>query len=217
MPKHHVLLPAAGAALLLAAGLALLAPGTPNRTAAHPGNDSTPSAATSLIPAGTASTAPGTEAAAPPPDSAPPPTSAGPASAVPQEAMPSGIAAAGDGPAGDRALQTAYTRDHPSDLPPDLARQLADLAGQVWLAETTGTGRDRWPDYFPAAQGAGRVYLYTDVRIQAVAVHTEGGDPARARADLLWVGTSPIGDYGDHRPATVHLARTPNGTWEPQR
>ncbi|MCC9309950.1 hypothetical protein LN042_23230 [Kitasatospora sp. RB6PN24] len=129
--------------------------------------------------------------------------------------MPSGIAAVGDGPGGDADIQAAFTRSHPSDLAPADAAQLAQLGSEVWLAETTGTGRTRWPAYFPTGQGASSSFYYSGVRIQAVATHTEGGS-GKVRVDLLWVGTTPAGDYGDHRPATVHLARTDN-TWEPVR
>ncbi|MEV7177833.1 hypothetical protein [Kitasatospora sp. NPDC093679] len=132
--------------------------------------------------------------------------------------MPSGVAAAGDGPEGDADLQAAFTRAHSSDLPPDQAGELTALARQVWLAETTGAGRDRWPAYFPTgAGGAGPVHYYSGVRIQAVAAHTAGG-PGRAVVGLLWVGTSPSGEYGDHRPATLTFTRTDTDTgWEPIR
>ncbi|MFJ9167368.1 hypothetical protein ACIRN5_23700, partial [Lysinibacillus fusiformis] len=105
----------------------------------------------------------------------------------------------------------------PSDLPDETADQLAALARAVWTAETTGAGRDRLPGYFPPVQGAGgHPYLYTGVRVQAAIAHTVKGSPDRAAVDLLWVGTSPTGDYGDHRPATVVFTRL-NNTWEPQR
>ncbi|MEU6972119.1 hypothetical protein AB0A71_31240 [Kitasatospora aureofaciens] len=130
--------------------------------------------------------------------------------------MPSGIPAAGDGPAGDPALQAAFSRQHPSDLPAADTERLTALARDIWLAETTGTGRERWPQYFPPSPGASRPYLYTDVRVQAVAAHTLRGAANRARVDLLWVGTSPTGEYGDHRPATLTFTRTADG-WEPLR
>ncbi|MFD9124167.1 hypothetical protein [Kitasatospora sp. NPDC059571] len=129
--------------------------------------------------------------------------------------MPSGITAAGDGPDGDAALQAAFTRDRPSDLPAADAEQLTSLARQVWLAEATGTGRERWPGYFPPVQGAGAPHFYTGVRIQAAAAHT-ADSPDRARVDLLWTGTSPGSEFGDRRPATVTFTRTTNG-WEPTR
>ncbi|MEV4559052.1 hypothetical protein AB0K51_18970 [Kitasatospora sp. NPDC049285] len=130
--------------------------------------------------------------------------------------MPSGVPAAGDGPAGDPSLQEAFSRQKPSDLAPADAEQLTSLARAVWMAETTGTGRERWPLYFPATTGAGRLYLYTGVRVQAAATHTVDGSTDKARVDLLWAGTSPTGSYGDSRPATVTFTRTSTG-WEPVR
>jgi len=148
--------------------------------------------------------------------SAPGPGTTPTSSKPPAEAMPSGIPAAGDGPDGDPAIQAAFTKDHPSDLTPADASQLTALGADVWLAETTGAGRVRWATYFPTAQGAAPGRLYSGVRVQAAAAHTEQGHPDRARVDLLWAGTSPIGEYGDHRPASVSFTRTATG-WEPTR
>ncbi|MQS17531.1 hypothetical protein F7Q99_36435 [Streptomyces kaniharaensis] len=221
MSKYPVFLPAVGAAVLLVTGLALLVPGTPARppaaapgatarAAEEPGSTDTGSAES---PSAEPPPAPTTPVSAPATSS----TSAPSASTQPTAAaMPSGIAAAGDGPEGDAAIQTAFTRDHPGDLPAADAARLTQLAGEVWTAETTGTGRSRWPGYFPAGQGAVSSFYYSGVRIQAAAARTEQGRPDRVQVDLLWVGTTPAGAYGDHRPATVHLARTDN-TWEPVR
>ncbi|MEU9044519.1 MULTISPECIES: hypothetical protein [unclassified Kitasatospora] len=221
MSKHPVFLPALGAAVLLVTGLALLVPGTPTRpTAAAPA--ATAPAAEEPGPTDTGSAeSPSTEPPPTPntPVAAPAAVSASAPSASTQPtatAMPSGIAAAGDGPEGDAAVQAAFTRDHPSDLPAADAAQLTHLAGEVWTAETTGTGRSRWPGYFPAEQSPAASFYYSNVRIQATAAHTEQDRPDRVQVDLLWVGTTPAGSYGDHRPATVHLTRTASN-WEPVR
>ncbi|MFD0261003.1 hypothetical protein ACFVH7_22400 [Kitasatospora indigofera] len=224
MPHSPFLLPALGAAVLLVTGLALLVPGTPasrpSPAAAAP--PALPSLSPEAVAPGVPATAP---AAAPSPPvpvpavvpSAPAAASPAPSAAPSPEVMPSGIPAAGDGPAGDPALQAAFSRQHPSDLTAADAEQLGTLAGQVWLAETTGAGRERWPAYFTApGSGAGRLYLYSDVRVQAVAARTAAGAADRARVDLLWVGTSPTGNYGDQRPATLTFVRTATG-WEPVR
>ncbi|MCP2313948.1 hypothetical protein [Kitasatospora paracochleata] len=139
-----------------------------------------------------------------------------PSPATERDVMPSGVPAAGDGPDADTALQAAFSRQKPSDLAPVDAEQLTSQARAVWTAETTGVGRDRWPLYFPATTGAGRLYLYTDVRVQAAAAHTVDGSADKARVDLLWAGTSATGSYGDSRPATLTFTRTSTG-WEPVR
>ena len=219
MPSRP-LLPVLGAAVLLVTGLALLVPGTPDSRPPTADAFATPSSP-AAVPANISSLVPSSAAAV----SDPVPASGlrgdvlaadspSPDATMPG-VMPSGIPAAGDGPAGDRALQAAFSRQHPSDLGPADAEHLVTLACEVWLAETTGQGRERWPAFFPAAAGAGRLYLYADVRVQAAAAHTAGG-PDRARVGLLWVGTSPTGEYGDHRPAALTFVRAAAG-WEPVR
>ncbi|MFG2845949.1 hypothetical protein ACGF12_22685 [Kitasatospora sp. NPDC048296] len=206
------MLPVLGAAVLLTIGLALVVPGSSHHGAAHP-----PAAA--ATPSGPATVA-GPPPATPSPETRiPSPTAAAPASPGSPSAapVPSGVAAAGDGPQGDPAIQAALSAQYPSDLPPAEADKLTALARDIWLAETTGTGRDRWPAYFPAtAVGASRPYFYTGVRVQAAVAHTSRDTADRAAVNLLWVGTSPTGDYGDHRPATLFFTRV-NDTWEPQR
>lgn len=191
----------------------MVAPGS-----SHPGAAASPAPAPSVAAAPPAATVqPPVTTAAPSPSATGTPSPSAGTTSFPAAAMPSGVAAAGDGPQGDAAIQAALTAQYPSDLPAGTADQLAALARAVWSAETTGTGRERWPGYFPPVQGAGgRPYLYTGVRVQAAIAHTVKGSADRAAVDLLWVGTSPTGEYGDHRPATVVFTRV-NNTWEPQR
>ncbi|MFD5610529.1 hypothetical protein [Kitasatospora sp. NPDC127060] len=208
------MLPALGAAVLLTIGLALVVPGSSHHGAAHspaatPTVFSAPSTAAIPQPVNPSPLVTGTTS---PTSPVPAPTGTPSAPSV-----PSGIAAAGDGPQGDPALQAALSGQYPSDLPPAEADQLTALAREIWMAETTGVGRDRWPGYFPAtAVGASQPYFYTGVRVQAAVAHTSREAANRAAVNLLWVGTSPTGDYGDHRPATVFFTRI-NDTWEPQR
>ncbi|MER5352591.1 hypothetical protein ABT093_19940 [Kitasatospora sp. NPDC002551] len=215
--KRSIIVPAAGAAVLLAAGLALIVPGSSPHGAAH-SPAGVPTAAPEPPAAGTtasATTTPAT-ATAPPTSEAPSPEATA-TTATPAAQLPSGAAAAGDGPQGDPAIQAALNAQHPSDLPAETAEQLSALARAVWTAEATGEGRQRWPDYFPAVQGAGgRPYFYTGFRVQAAIAHTAKGDREHAAVDLLWAGTSPTGEYGDHRPATLSFTLV-NGTWEPRR
>ncbi|MEV7123714.1 hypothetical protein [Kitasatospora griseola] len=211
--NRGIAVPLSIAAVLLAAGLALIVPGSgghePHPTAApssavpHPPAPQAPGQPPS--PPGTPFAAPTTAA------SSPPGPAAGPS------AVPSGIPAAGDGPQGDPAIQDALTTRYPSDLPAADSARLVELARAVWAAEATGEGQERWPSYFPAAQrGSGRGYFFTGFRVQAAAAHSVDGNPDRATVALLWAGTSPAGEYGDHRPAAVGFARV-SGSWEPQR
>ncbi|MFB7376565.1 hypothetical protein ACFC6U_01740 [Kitasatospora purpeofusca] len=213
--KRTFIVPAAGAAVLLAAGLALIVPGSSPHGAAH-SPAGVPTAAPESPSAGT--TASATPATAPPSSEAPSPSSETTATtATPAAQASSGAVAAGDGPQGDAAIQAALTAQRASDLPAETAEQLSTLARAVWTAEATGEGRQRWPDYFPAVQGvSGRPYFYTGFRVQAALAHTVKGDREHTAVDLLWAGTSPTGEYGDHRPATVSFTLV-NGTWEPRR
>ncbi|MET9396132.1 hypothetical protein [Kitasatospora sp. NPDC002965] len=211
--KRSIAVPAAGAAVLLAAGLALIVPGSsPHSTAHFPAT--TPTAAPTP-PAPNPSPTATASATVPPTGEAPSPEPAAGATATAQ--VSSGVAAAGDGPQGDAAIQAALNAQRASDLPAETAQQLSTLARDVWTAEATGEGRQRWPDYFPVVQGVGgRPYFYTGFRVQATIAHTAKGDPEHAAVDLLWAGTSPTGEYGDHRPALVTFTLV-NGTWEPRR
>ncbi|MGV9268113.1 hypothetical protein ACWDRR_26010 [Kitasatospora sp. NPDC003701] len=216
--KRSIAVPAAGAAVLLAAGLALIVPGSSPHSTAH--SPATTPTAAQAPPAPNSNPSPTATASAatvtvPPTSEAPSPEPA--AATTPAAQVPSGVAAAGDGPQGDAAIQAALNAQRASDLPAETAQQLSALARDVWTAEATGEGRQRWPDYFPAVQGVGgRPYFYTGFRVQATIAHTAKGDPEHAAVDLLWAGTSPTGEYGDHRPALVTFTLV-NGTWEPRR
>ncbi|MFD9685236.1 hypothetical protein ACFXPX_05045 [Kitasatospora sp. NPDC059146] len=223
MKKMPRFLPELGAIALLAGGLALLLPAAP--APHHPAAGAPVASAPADAPAGTADTG----APAPPPAPVPEPTraeprpaatpnSAAPSPSAASTVVPSGVAAAGDGPAGDPAIQAGFAKAHPSDLAPPDADALAALGRDVWLAETTGAGREKWPQYFSPGPGASAPYFYSGVRIQAAAAHSDPAVPGGARVDLLWTGTSPTGDYGDRRPATVTFTRTRTSTgWEPTR
>ncbi|MGW2863371.1 hypothetical protein [Streptomyces sp. NPDC001205] len=147
---------------------------------------------------------------------APAPESARPGPAHP--ASPA-VPVAGDGPGGDGAIQQFLDASQPADLPHGLERELVDLAGRIWLAETTGQGRSQWPGYFidPAPPHS----PYTGVRIQAgIARKATGG---RVQVRLVWSGTNPSGEAAGGRLAVIVLrpspASPPTATtpWEPVR
>ncbi len=213
---RKILLPATGCALLLALALTLLAPHQ-----SRPGQARAASTQSAAVPAATGTGAgPTTEQPIAPPatetSGSPSPANAQSAPATPAapatpQPMPSGAAAAADGPAADPLIEAQFQKDHPGDLPAADAAQVRTVARDVWLAETTGTGRDRWPSYFPPP--ATPLRPYTQVRVQAMSAHTSGDQVIVA---LLWAGADPSGDYQDRRPAVLALIRTPSG-WEPTR
>ena len=217
--RPRVLLPVLGCALLVVIALALLAPG--GGASRRPAGDHAPASSAPAAPPGPAApqpvpaeetgsvqaSAPATAAATEPPAPQSAPVAAGPA-----EVMPSGAAAAADGPAADPRIEADLQAMRPSDLSPADAAKVRELTVQVWTAETTGVGRERWPAYFPPTSAALRPY--GEVRVQAVAAHSiEGG---RVVAELLWAGADPAGAFQDRRPGALVLARTATG-WEPVR
>ncbi|MFF1511903.1 hypothetical protein [Streptomyces sp. NPDC058326] len=129
------------------------------------------------------------------------------------EPGPSGIPVSGDGPGGDHAIQRLLDRTTPADLPPDTQRHLVALATQVWIAETTGTGREAWPDYFANAELRAP---YHDVRVQAAIARRTDGRNGQAVVRIVWAGAGVSGDLQDGRPAQVRLALHHN-EWEPIR
>jgi hypothetical protein len=102
-------------------------------------------------------------------------------------------------------------RSVPSNLFPALEQQLTQLGRQVWLADVTGTGRTRWPDYFTGPGASG----YTRVRVQAAIARRTG--PAAVTVTLLWAGTSPAGDLEVGLTGSVLLVQDRDGIWEPTR
>ncbi|MFB8381211.1 hypothetical protein [Streptomyces rubiginosohelvolus] len=119
------------------------------------------------------------------------------------------------GPKADPVVQRALDDAVPADLPVGVAHEVAELGVEVWLAEATGRGRDRWPDYF-TDHGA-RTAFYTRVRVQAAIGRKDPLGPG-AVVHLVWAGAGPAGTFMDGRTATVRFIRDErSGTWTPQR
>ncbi|MEU5560993.1 hypothetical protein AB0H47_33555 [Streptomyces globisporus] len=119
------------------------------------------------------------------------------------------------GPTADPVVQRALDDAVPANLPTDIANEVAELGKEVWLAEVTGRGRDRWPDYF-TDRGA-RTAVYTRVRVQAAIGRKDPAGPG-AVVHLVWAGAGPAGTFMDGRTATVRFIRDErSGTWTPQR
>ncbi|GAA3044320.1 hypothetical protein GCM10017562_01580 [Streptomyces roseofulvus] len=139
------------------------------------------------------------------------PAAAGPAASPVQGASDQPVS--GDGPAGDHAIQRLLDRTAPTDLPPATARQLADLATRVWIAETTGNGRTAWPAYFTDTRLRAP---YHDVRVQAAVAYSAAGEDDRAEVRLVWAGADAAGEFRDGRTARVLLEHHHN-EWQPVR
>ncbi|AWN24795.1 hypothetical protein DKG71_00125 [Streptomyces sp. NEAU-S7GS2] len=125
----------------------------------------------------------------------------------------------GDGAAGDHAVQRLLDRFSPADLPPAQERDLVRIASQIWKADVTGRGRNRWPRYFaPGTHAtAGARGAYAKVRIQAgIARKARGG---RVEVRLVWAGTDPSGTQRDGRLAVLFFRHDPHHPkrWEPVR
>ncbi|MFF5894032.1 hypothetical protein ACFY72_35485 [Streptomyces globisporus] len=119
------------------------------------------------------------------------------------------------GPTADPVVQRALDGAVPADLPTRIAHEVAELGVEVWLAEVTGRGRERWPDYF-TDRGA-RTAFYTRVRVQAAIGRKDPVGPGAA-VHLVWAGAGPAGTFMDGRTATVRFIRDErSGTWTPQR
>ena len=200
-----------GAAVLLAViGLGLLTGGTPflpapgtSRAAvrARPGPATSTARAAAVELTSTPLVSPSPHISSPAP----------PGAASPRVASEPSALAPGDGPGTDAAVQLLLQQSSPANLPAVLTSTLESLGRRVWLADVTGTGRSRWPDYFTHAGASG----YTHVRVQAAIARAEG--PSQVAVTLLWAGTSPAGDPEMALPGTVHLTQQTNGTWEPTR
>ncbi|MET9955991.1 hypothetical protein ABZ135_31225 [Streptomyces sp. NPDC006339] len=193
------------AALLLTAGIAVL-------TLDRHGATTTPHERPALSNPAAPRTPARARPAGQPPATATRPPEPSSADTSPQQ-LPNGLPLTGEGPAGDPAIQHVLDGASPADLPETTARYLVDLAARIWLAETTGTGRERWPTYF--ADETLRA-PYRDVRVQA-AIARRGDHPGdRAVVRLVWAGTSALGETQDGRPATILFEQDRN-EWMPVR
>lgn len=99
-----------------------------------------------------------------------------------------------------------------SDVPAGLFAALSAMGADVVVADTTGVGRDAFPDYWAGARAS---HCCTQVTVHAAGAHR---DPSRAEAvvvSVLWSAWSQFGDpLGDL--SVVHLTEV-DGTWRPER
>lgn len=103
-----------------------------------------------------------------------------------------------------------------SDLPPDVFQAAADTAAAVITADTTGEGRDRWPNYWHGARGQP---CCRQVTIHAAGARRHPDHPQEARATVVWSGDPRPEVPGTFREKTahVHLTRDDDGDWRPTR
>lgn len=148
-----------------------------------------------------------------------PPAVQGPAEPLQNPASSSALAGKevlpepGAGPRADPLVQRALERAVPADLAPADERQLTVLGRAVWLAEATGSGRAKWPAYFP---DPGMTSGYSRVRIQGLIARRDTEHQADAVVHLVWAGADPSGTFLDGRTATLRFTRQA-GTWAPVR
>ncbi|MFI2740728.1 hypothetical protein [Streptomyces sp. NPDC018711] len=208
---RHLLL---GLALLFAGATALL---HSTGLAPRPAPDVTRPPAVRTTPLAAHPTTPSRPAADPDGTTAPDRTTGTPAPTVRSDASTQPVLSdqpvSGDGPAGDYAIQRLLDHSTPADLPPATAHHLTRLATRVWIAETTGTGRDTWPAYF--TDNALRA-PYQDVRVQAAVAHRVGQTAVRAEVRLVWAGSNTAGEFRDGRTARV-LLELHHDEWQPVR
>lgn len=103
-----------------------------------------------------------------------------------------------------------------SDLPGDVFRAAADTAAAVVVADTTGQGRGRWPDYWSGPRASP---CCAEVTIHAAGARRHPDHPGEVLAMVAWSGEAL-----DHVPGAfteqsteVRLAPDGQGGWRPRR
>lgn len=112
---------------------------------------------------------------------------------------------------GDGDLNRALRTSEPTNLDRTIEQPLLALATEVLLADLTGVGRERFPDYLP---GGPAIQTYREARVQA-AVARRIGDTT-VETHLLWAGISPDGQYLERQTAVIRL-RYLRQSWRPVR
>ncbi|MDI3390057.1 hypothetical protein QIS99_28265 [Streptomyces sp. B-S-A8] len=120
---------------------------------------------------------------------------------------------AGDGPAGDRAVQRVLNRASTPNLDRRTEKELIDLASRIWKAEVTGQNRAQWPDYFTDKPLRSPL---RDVRIQAAIARATDDKDHRVEVRLVWAGARESGPVEDGRLGQVVLTRYQDN-WRPVR
>ncbi|MGC7096719.1 hypothetical protein ACPZ19_18760 [Amycolatopsis lurida] len=113
------------------------------------------------------------------------------------------------GPISDGQLGELLHQQTPTNLDPALEHQLVALAGSALIADLTGHGRERFPDYLP---GTPPTRAHTKIRVQA-GVARQTTDTG-VDVQLVWAGTTPAGDHLERQHTTIRLDYGPDG-WRP--
>ncbi|MDI3408345.1 hypothetical protein [Streptomyces cavernicola] len=124
-----------------------------------------------------------------------------------------GVPVAGDGRAGDRAVQRVLDRASTPNLARSTERELVELATQIWKAEVTGKNRARWPGYFTDQPLRSP---FRHVRIQAAIARATDLKDNRVEVRLVWAGARDSSPVEDGRLGQVVLTHD-QGRWLPVR
>ena len=107
----------------------------------------------------------------------------------------------------NRALRTSEA----SNLDPQLEQPMLALAKLALLADLTGVGRERFPDYLP---GHRPTRVYQEARVQAGVARRVNA--VTVEAHLVWAAKSPDGEYVERQTAIVRLQHV-GQSWVPIR
>lgn len=103
-----------------------------------------------------------------------------------------------------------------SDLPREVFHAAADVATAVVIADTTGDGRDRWPDYW---RGQRSEPCCQDVTIHAAGARSHPEHPRDVLATVAWTGLPHPHVRGTYTERISRVRLTPDevGGWKPAR
>ncbi len=113
---------------------------------------------------------------------------------------------------GDENLWAHISDPTDSDLPPDLFAQLTQLGVDVFWADATGEGRERWPEYWRSAGSARSGACCADVAIHAAGSFTDPANRDIVNVTVIWEAAQQR--IESVRVTHIALSRT-DGGWRP--
>ncbi|MEV2256512.1 hypothetical protein AB0I94_39255 [Streptomyces sp. NPDC050147] len=121
----------------------------------------------------------------------------------------------GEGRAADRQVQQLLEKAWPADLPASQEQQLRRDGALLLRADTTGVGRDRFPQVFGDRADKAVAPAFSRFRIQA-AIARKDTRAGQAVVHLVWAAADRGGTYSDGRIADLIFHRTKgHGPWTP--
>ncbi|MCX5357236.1 hypothetical protein OG864_00340 [Streptomyces sp. NBC_00124] len=109
--------------------------------------------------------------------------------------------------AGDGAIQQSLEAAWPADLPAADERELLATGRALLRADTTGVGREKWPEFFPHSPAMAPAFAAARFRIQA-AIARQDDRRDKAVVHLAWAGMDRGGTFTDLRITDWHFTRT---------